>query len=325
MNYPDISIIIPAHNAEETLRNCLESITRLEYPRDRMEMILINNNSTDSTEAIARDFPVTLLQETRFQSSYAARNLGITHARGEILVFTDSDCVVSPDWLIKLLEFFHDDEIGCFAGEILTYEPETLTETYSAIDEENHNQKRSLSVGYLPAANTANVAYRKEVFEKIGPFNFNLKSGGDAEFTWRMIQQSHFKIIYVPEAVVYHKHRSSVRSLYLQHRKYGEGITDLLKLHPGSCAPIILFVRDVFYYLYRGTVKMPGNVYRYYRGKGSNLDIWYFYLKALCRLGIIVGRIRAQGRLENGDISRAVMMQTIFSKIVMKFKARLSS
>ena len=302
-NFPNVSIIIPAHNAQATLRLCLESVIKLDYPKDSLEVILVDNNSTDSTKEIARSYTVTVLREENVQSSYAARNRGIQHAKGEILAFTDTDCIVSPDWLKKLLTSRSDPEVGCFAGNIVSYKPQTLAEQYADRDDENHNQLRCLTVGYLPYAQTANVAYRKVVFEDIGLFNAKFKSGGDVDFTWRMLKHGKFKIVYEPEAIVYHKHRTSVSGLYRQNRKYGESITDLMKLYPDSCTDTFWFFTDIFHHFFLGLKTFPGNLFRYYRGEISRIDIWVHFLKALCRTGFVVGRIRAQGRKENGTIS----------------------
>ncbi len=264
MNYPYVSIIIPARNGQNTLPICLNSIMHVDYPRERTEVILVNNNSTDATENIARRYPITILNEKKVNSSYAARNLGIQHAKGEIIAFTDADCVVSQKWLANLLSHSNNVEIGCFAGKIDSYKPNTLAEFFAGSYEESHDQ--FLCVTKWSYANTANVAYRKEVFQDIGVFNANLKSCGDADFTWRMLKRGKHKMKYEPSAVVYHKHRSSLRGLFLQHRKYGEGIEELLKLYPGSCAATIWFLRDILLYSSLGIKSLPKNIILYYRG-----------------------------------------------------------
>ncbi|MCC7202165.1 MAG: glycosyltransferase [Nitrospirae bacterium] len=321
MDYPYVSIIIPAYNAQDTLQLCLDSITRLDYPVERREVILVNNNSHDATEDIARRYAITIVNENNEQSSYAARNLGIQHAKGDILLFTDTDCIVTPQWINKLLESHSNPEIGCFAGNIKSYQPKTLAECFAAMDEENHNQERSLQTGYLPAANTANVAYRKELFQKIGLFNSGLKSGGDAELTWRLVRSGQYKIIYVPEAIVYHKHRTSIRDLYRQHRKYGESITDLLRLYPGSCGDTFWFAKDIVIFSLAGMKSLPGNLYRYYRGNASVVEVWFDLLKAMCRLGLVVGRVRAQGRRDNESISRLLVVRYVLSKTFIRLKS----
>lgn len=321
MSYPFVSIIIPAFNAQDTLPICLNSIMGLDYPQESREIILVNNNSTDATEAIAGRYPIRILKESEVQSAYAARNRGIGFAKGEVLAFTDTDCIVSPQWLKNLLSAYNNPEIGCFAGDILSYQPKTLAEKFADLDDENHNQRRELTSGYLPAANTANVAYRKDVFTKIGLFNIHLKWSGDAEFTWRFIKLTNYKVHFNPDAVVYHKHRSSLRKLYLQHREYGEGITDLLKLYPGSCGDTFWFAKDIFIFGFAWIKSLPGNLYRYYRGDISKVEVWFDLLRAMCRLGLVVGRVRAQGRRDNESMSRLLIIRYLLSKSFLRLKS----
>lgn len=324
MDYPYVSIIIPAYNAQDTLQRCLDSIMCIDYPGEQKEVILVNNNSHDATEDIARRYPITVLHENEMQTSYAARNRGIQHAKGDILAFTDTDCIVTPLWIKELIATHGDPEIGCFAGNIKSFQPKTLAECFAAKDEENHNQERSLKTGYLPAANTANVAYRKEVFQKIGLFKSNLKSGGDAELSWRLVRHGGYKIIYVPEAVVYHQHRTSIVDLYRQHRKYGESITDLLRLYPASCGDTYWFMKDIFIFGFAGIKSLPGNLYRYYRGDISRVEVWFDLLKAMCRLGLVVGRVRAQGRRDDESISRLLVVRYLLSKTFLRLKSFLA-
>jgi cellulose synthase/poly-beta-1,6-N-acetylglucosamine synthase-like glycosyltransferase len=192
---------------------------KLDYPKDRFEVILIDNNSTDSSEDIARSYPITVLREENVQSAYASRNRGIKEARGEMIAFTDADCIVTPRWLKELAGYWSDGSAGCFCGEIEAYNPTSMVEKYSA-RREILSQKWTLADSYLPFAQTANSAFRKEVFDKIGLFITEAVSGGDAEMTWRMQKRLGLKIKYIPEALVYHKHRSTVVGLYRQFKKY---------------------------------------------------------------------------------------------------------
>jgi len=320
MKFQGVSIIIPAYNAQDTIAMCLDSIMNLDYPREKLEIIVVDNNSTDSTADIATGYSVTVLREENVQSSYASRNRGIQNAKGEILAFTDTDCIVSQQWLKNLLSSCGNPEIGCFAGRIEAYEPQTLAEQFAAVDEENHDQEHSLKKGYLPAANTANVAYRREVFQKIGLFRNDLRSGGDAELTWRLVQNGDYTINYNPDAVVYHKHRTSIRGLYRQHIKYGESITDLLKLYPESCDKTFWFLVDAFRSGWRGMVTLPGNLLRYWRGEASKVDLWFDFLRSLCRFGLVVGRIKANGRRSDGKVSGLTIMRYLVRTSVVRLR-----
>lgn len=217
------SIIVPVYNNPADLRNCIESLKAMDYPARDYEIIVVDNNSTDGTAAVATELGVTCLSETRFQSSYAARNTGIKAARGTFIAFTDSDCVADKGWL-KAIDAVSDDEAaGCFAGEILSVEPTTTVERFS--DKIGLlRQKGPLSGWHFkPYAQTANAVYRKSVFDQIGLFDPTTKSGGDAAIAWRMLDKTGYTIRFVPEAIVYHHHRTSVPDLYAQFRRYGGG------------------------------------------------------------------------------------------------------
>src|SRR6476646_11757769 len=90
---PKVSVVVPVYNGEETIKTCVESLVGLDYPRDRFEVLIVDNKSTDGTRRVVEKYPVTLLQEAAVQSSYAARNLGVARSSGEIIAFTDADCV----------------------------------------------------------------------------------------------------------------------------------------------------------------------------------------------------------------------------------------
>ena len=217
------SVVVPVHNNPADLRNCIESLKALDYPRERYEIIVVDNNSTDDTAAVASAMGVTCLSETQFQSSYAARNTGIKAAKGEFIAFTDSDCIADRGWLKAIDAASGDEAAGCLAGEILSVPPTTTVERFSE-KIGLLRQKGPLSGWHFkPYAQTANAVYRKAVFDRIGLFDPTTNSGGDAAIAWRMLDKTEFTIRFVPEAIVYHHHRTSVPDLYSQFRRYGGG------------------------------------------------------------------------------------------------------
>lgn len=233
---PKISVVVPAFNTESTLRLCLDSLAKLDYPSENLEVILVDNGSTDATLDIARDYNVTILSEPTIKSSYAARNKGILAAQGELIAFTDADCIVTPGWLKNLVKYWEDQTAGCFAGEIEAYQPTSLVEKFS--DRAGIlRQGGTLSCSYLPYTQTANSAYRREVFEKVGLFVPEMTSGGDADIAWRMQKQLGLQVKFIPEALVYHKHRTSMEGLYTQFMKYEQGKLYWAKLYPDYQLP----------------------------------------------------------------------------------------
>ncbi len=218
------SVVVPTYNGGELLRACLASIAALDFPRERFEVLVVDNNSTDETPSIIDSFGFTRLEERTYQGSYAARNAAMRVARGEIIAFTDSDCEVAPDWLTELWAAARDNpNAGCIAGEILAFPPSTPVERYS--EKIGLLRQRGPLSGwhFKPYAQTANAAYRRDVFDRIGLFDPTMKSGGDAEIAWRMLDKTDYEIKFAPDAKVYHHHRTSVRDLWAQFHRYGSG------------------------------------------------------------------------------------------------------
>jgi len=234
-----VSVVIPCHNWGANWPRLRDAIRSQTYPH-YAEYILVDNNSTDaSVSLVAPDvvklksegLNVRLMHEDRIQSSYAARNTGIRSATADIVAFTDTDCVPEPDWLEQLVHGFRDPHLLLAAGKILAAPPTTILEDFAdlfGILSARNAQEHS----YLPFAQTANMAVRRVVFERIGLFRPHLQSGGDADFCWRFLHDHPGqRISYLEKAVIRHLHRRTWRELGEQFVKYGRGHYVLHKLH----------------------------------------------------------------------------------------------
>lgn len=226
IEHPYVSIIVPVFNGERFVRLCMESINRINYPKDRFELIMVDNGSSDKTVETIRHFQKNLgidvkLYVEKRKGAYMARNLGIRNAKGEIVVFTDADCIVDENWLTNIVGYFSEKSIGAVAGEILPKRGNSIVERY-AISVEMWSQKALFNARRLPFAQTGNVAYRKDVFSKIGYFA-EIFSGGDADYSWRMLLETDYKIIYASDAIVIHDHKIDMKGLFRQTFRYGSG------------------------------------------------------------------------------------------------------
>jgi glycosyltransferase involved in cell wall biosynthesis len=209
---PKISIIVPVYNGEATIRTCVEALLGLDYPRDRFEVCIVDNKSVDGTRRIVEGYPVTLLQEAAVQSSYAARNLGIAHASGDVLAFTDADCVPERGWLRAIVSAIEPSDVGGVAGAIEAFRADSAVEKYQA--RRAIRADRAYKHKVLPFAQTANAAYKREVFEKIGLFDPTLIYGGDLDFSWRMQSAGGLRLVYEALAFVWHRHRTTYKGLF---------------------------------------------------------------------------------------------------------------
>ena len=223
---PMVSVVVPIYNGEADLAELINCLLSQTYPKDRVEFLLVDNNSSDGTLSILKtsteNYPITIrpLSETQIQSSYAARNTGIRAATGEIIVFTDADCRPQPQWLDALIQLFVNKEVIIVAGEILALPGTTLLEQH-ADRQETLSQKHTLNHSFRPYGQTANLAIRRIALEKVGLFRPYLTTGGDADICWRILGENIGRLEFAPNAIVQHRHRATLQELQSQWRRYG--------------------------------------------------------------------------------------------------------
>lgn len=215
-----ISIIVPVCNARDTISGCVEALLSQTYPAQKSEVIIVDNNSTDGTQDVVSQYPVVLLHRTDKQSSYAARNLGLEYARGDIVLFTDADCLPAPGWAAALAAAFQKDTIVGAGGPVEDAEPSNDIERFIAEVQPLRNVQK-LENTYFSSVITANAAYRRSIMQQVGGFDERMFTGGDIDLSWRIQNLELGEIVYAPDAVVYHKHRSSLKGMHRQFYRYG--------------------------------------------------------------------------------------------------------
>ncbi len=218
------SVIVPAYNAETTMNKLLDSLVNLDFPKDKYEIIIVDNNSIDKTREIVKKYPVTLIEQKKIQSSYASRNLGIKKSKGEILAFSDADCIVDKDWLKNAVKALKENPIiDIIGGKVIFLSGKD--NTFSYFDRNHHlNQHRYCCEGWCL---TANLITKKKTFDKIGLFG-DYFSGGDFEWSRRATQKG-LKLRYFYNIIVYHKTRDTFRGLIEKRLKAGYGKAELVK------------------------------------------------------------------------------------------------
>jgi glycosyltransferase involved in cell wall biosynthesis len=218
---PFISIVIPVYNGVGTIQLCLGAIFRSDYPRERFEVIVVDNNSTDNTPEIASQYPVRLVYEREFQGPHAASNTGVREAQGEIVVFTDSDCVPDPEWLRALVEPFADPDVVAVGGRIEAYHPTSRVERFLQQEVQPLKNCIRLSESFPVSLITANAAYRLDALCAVGLFNPNMYTGSEVDLAWRVQWATGKKVVCASDALIYHKFNPSIRKMFHQFRIYG--------------------------------------------------------------------------------------------------------
>ena len=293
--FPTVSVIVPIYNGEQDLPGLLDCLMAQTYPARHVEYLLVDNNSSDGTFDLLKlaleNSPIKIraLSETEIQSSYAARNTGIREGSGEIIAFTDADCRPQPQWLDELVQPFINDNIVIVAGEITALPANGLLERY-ADRQETLSQKHTLANKFCAYGQTANLAIRRLALEKAGLFRPYLTTGGDADLCWRILHLEIGNLEFAAEAIVQHRHRSTLKELESQWRRYGRSNRYLHELH-GIELMREITLNEYYYRLARWLLKeLPKNSLKAIFGKASLVDL------ASTPIGLFTARARYIGQ-----------------------------
>jgi cellulose synthase/poly-beta-1,6-N-acetylglucosamine synthase-like glycosyltransferase len=193
----------------------LDALERQTIPRREYEIIVVHDGPVDAAvEAAADRHGVAFLSQPQ-RGAAAARNLGAQHARGEILLFTDADCIPKPDWIEAMTAPFADQEVIGTCGVVHTRQTSLIPRFIQLeYDYRYRNIARHSRIDFI---NTGTAGYRKQVFMESGGFQEALLGAEDTEFSFRLASQG-YKMVFAPGAVVYHRHPESV--LEYARRKY---------------------------------------------------------------------------------------------------------
>jgi glycosyltransferase involved in cell wall biosynthesis len=242
---PRVSIVVCSYNGARTLRDCMLSLQNLHYPD--YEIILVDDGSKDDTQAIMREFPGVRNIQQKNRGLSVARNIGIAAATGEVVAFTDSDCMVDRDWLYFLVHTLLSSDFAAVGGPNIS-PPATdwIQATVGAAPgSPSHVLLTDTIAEHVPGCN---MAYHKWALEMIGGFDAEYrKAGDDVDVCWRLMQ-SGYQIGFSPAAVVWHYRRFEVRTYFSQQVGYGE-------------AEAMLRYKHLQYFGPTGSAIWHGNVY----------------------------------------------------------------
>jgi len=232
---PTVSIVIPVMNRAGELWRCLTSLNRLSYPQEKLEIIVVDDGSSDDSPGVARKFGALVIPSGGVgRGPAAARNVGALRASGEILAFIDSDCSASQEWLNQLIPAFCNSKTAAVGGQVDGMCTESPVDRYEAVMSSLSvsSCERTGSSGtdtfYLPSCN---LLVRRSAFRSVGGFKDSMHVGEDVDLTWRL-RDSGWTICYLPTGNILHEHRSSIRSFMSRRFDYGTSEGMLQVLHP---------------------------------------------------------------------------------------------
>lgn len=226
MNDPEVSVIVPVFRHWNDLEICLNCLECQDFPSERFEVIVINNDPNTPPPETLNPTWYTLLDESN-PGSYAARNTGLDVAKGAILAFTDADCQPESGWLTAIAQHFEDRPDSRRVGGAIRVLDDPQAEPLAQLHDNHFALRQEGYVSHGWAA-TANMAARKDVFDQIGDFDADQKSGGDS--LWgRRAKAAGIPITYLGSAVVGHPPRRTVSDILSKHRRLAGGKLDKRK------------------------------------------------------------------------------------------------
>ncbi len=244
---PFVSVIIPARNEETNIRACLESLGALDYPADRYEVIIADAMSTDGTREVAESFGAIVVPN---EGLYVAngRHVGFEHSKGELIAFSDADCVMDRAWLRDAVKYFDDSTVGGISGPTLVSPGETrfgrgvawvfTLAVAGGISCQADTVKGVREVTDLPGAN---CIYRREVIEQAMPLATGLVAGEDVEMNWH-IRKHGWRLLHVPDAQLWHYKRPSPKQFARQVYRFGVTRCQCAKISWEMLSPLHMLV-----------------------------------------------------------------------------------
>ena len=214
---PFVSVVLATFNRKEQLKECLDSLLKQSYPKEKYEIIAVDDGSKDGTRDVLADYEQKNSGLIKFfaqknAGAAAARNLGIENSKGDIVCLTDDDCIADEKWIITLISHYAEG-VGGVGGRIVAYKPETNVERYADLYNQEQVSRTSLMTG--------NASYKRDILRKIGGFDIKLLALEDIDLGIR-VRREGFALKYAPEAVIYHRNYRTVGTLIK--KKYAEGL-----------------------------------------------------------------------------------------------------
>jgi glycosyltransferase involved in cell wall biosynthesis len=235
-----LSVVIAALNSEATIGRTLSSIFSSKLHRDDFEVILVDNWSTDNTVEVAKKYPVKIYSCAR-RGQGAARNLGVAKAKGEIICFTDSDVVVTEDWLERISEFFRSHPYADGVGGPVLAPPRGHANGLQRLEGELYAKthdfpKETMECKFGEKRNalySANCAYRRSVLVSCG-FDESGLDAVDIDLCWKLILRGR-RLVFDPELKVFHLgFPSTLRGIFKEQFRWGESEAKLkMRYHDG--------------------------------------------------------------------------------------------
>ncbi len=234
MQLPFVDVVIAAKNEERYLGSCLEAIKAQDYPKERFQIHVVDNGSSDNTVRIAEQQGAQVLSE-HTRGAAAARNLGLARSAGELVAFLDAHCIPERSWISLMAEQFKVSNLGGCQGRIenrsINRRVQQYLEDSGALSNERVlvdtiSGKRNI----YPWILSGNCMYRREALNAAGFFNERLEACEDVDLAWRVVLRG-YQLTYVPQAKLIHYNCESWHGFLKKGLRYGRGAAVLAAIY----------------------------------------------------------------------------------------------
>lgn len=272
----DVSVVIPTRNRHQPLKNCLESITS--SGASYKEILVVDSSDEpvrQKNEELTKGLGAKYYYEGRKRLA-VARNTGIRMSRGDIVVFVDDDFIVNKNWLNNLIQNYSDPEVISCSGRMRPYHKDSKTQLFEKYHDFDKGNAKHIFTGKdislfkllglitrignkalgskvpLPwAAGAGFCSFRKKIFDEIGFFDEDLgrgdfSTGEDTDMTYRILKKTVYKIVYEPEAIVYHDHPYTLEAISRFAYNYGSILPVFYKKYRTDVYMLLCFLGAVF-------------------------------------------------------------------------------
>lgn len=279
-----VSVVVPMRNEELYIAECLRSIVEQDYPKDSLEILVVDGLSDDRSREIVEEFgekhPLIKLLDNPRRIVPTAMNIGIKEARGEVIIRVDGHCRLAPDYVSQCIRHLKETGAACVGGAIENIGQTSMAQAISlamsslfGVGDAYFRHGQQQKERYVDTL--AFGAYKREVFDCIGLFDEELVRNQDYELNYRL-RQAGGKILLTPTIKSRYYTRSSLRTLWNQYFQYGFWKARMLRKHPRSVR-----IRQLVAPLFVLTLLISGAL-----SVVSNLAAWVFALVAASYLSL---------------------------------------
>lgn len=241
-----VSVVVPTIGKPDFISSCLASLLNQNYPKDKYEVIVVDSSSDDGVRKLIEmlnqnlETPKLICLPQDKKGPAAARNLGLIHSEGDFICFIDDDCVADEYWIKNLLSGYSSNKIGGVGGKIVGLNSKKVLEKF----QDCLFVPKLINGEYLPAINTSNASYRKSVLLEVGGFDEDFITNEDTELSHR-VRKRGYLLKYVPNAIVYHRHRDTLTTLLRREFNLGKGAVQLCFKHRPDFTITGLFIVNI--------------------------------------------------------------------------------